>query len=528
VTKGLEEKLAEAKKNEKEQLMIGEKIDVNKPHLVVLNEDPQLSHKLKYGLINLPVYVGRKLGSPPPQICLASFGIKVNHAVFVYDEIRKGIVLKPKDSDARELIFLNGKKQTGYEGQVLQDGDRITFGTNTIMVYVENMKSKGYQIDWEMAQTELQKEIELNIKRQEEENEKKKVEEMESYKKNLEEKFLKEKNEIEDKLQKQLIDYEEKLKEMNQNVEKSKIESDRKNMELIMQEKLKLLEQEKIRKKREYEQKERVEVQRKENQLKQNEIFHKSEKLEQNLHNVMKKLNKMKIIIQELKRNVNLEVFISKNISDHIQSFDFETGSSKAQTNIMIRVENYEEASVYYWNLETFQNRYDLMKQIFEKFQDEDFDIFNLSKEDDPLWDEHKPHLLGYAFFKLEALAYLISNLSICSIVSTNGECVGSLTVDIIPYDDEGNEFDDVPDDIYDIVGMGVNFKVYIKEAIDLPENFCRGVYVEYTSVNDNLVYQSKVVEEKNRNPVFEEYIEHKIDFITKDDLDYLLKEKVR
>ena len=527
--KSFEEKLAEAKKLEKEQTLLGERVDISKPHLIVLNEDPQLSHKLKYGLTNLPIYVGRKLGNPPPQICLSGIGIKVNHAVFVYDEIRKGIVLKPKDSDAREYIFINGKRLNGSEGQVLKDCDRITFGTNTILVYLENFESKGAYIDWENAQLELQKEIELYNKKQEEENEKRKKEEMDHYKKNLEEKFQKEKLEIEEKLQRQLIDYEDKLKEMNQSVERSKIENDRRNMEVIMHEKLKLLEQEKVRKKREYEQKERLENQRKSTFLeRQKEIIHKSEKLEQNLHNIMKKLNKMKIIITELKRNFNLEIYINKNISEHISSIDVENpNKSKASTNIMIRVENFEEGSVYYWNLETFQNRYDMMKQIFDKYQDEDFDIFNLTKDEDPLWDEHKPHLVGYAFYKLEPLAYLINNPSTCNIVSSNGECNGSLTVDILPYDDDGNEFEDVPDDINDLVGIPVNFKVYIKEAAELPDNFCRGTFIEYTSMMDNFVYKSKVVEEKTRNPVFDDYIEHKIDYLTKDDIDYLLKEKV-
>ena len=529
--KTFEEKLAEAKKIEKEQTLLGERIDTSRPHLIVLNEDPQLSHKLKYGLDSLPIYVGRKLGNPPPHICLSGIGIKVNHAVFVYDDIRKGIVLKPKDPDARDYIFINGKRLSGSEGQVLKDSDRITFGTNTILVYLENSESKGSLIDWESAQLELQKEIEIYNKKQEEENEKRKKEEMEHYKKNLEEKFTKEKQEIEEKLQKQLFEYEDKLKEMNQSVERSKIENDRRNMEIIMQEKLKLLEQEKIRKKREYEQKERNENKRKETMVeRQKEIIHKSEKLEQSLHNIIKKLNKMKIIINELKRNFNLEIHINKNISEHINSTESleNYSQSKASTNIMIRVENFEEGSVYYWNLETFQNRYDMMKQIFDKYQDEDYDIFNLNKDEDPLWDEHKPHLVGYAFYKLEPLAYLINNPSTCNIVSSNGECNGTLSVDILPYDDDGNEFDDYPEDMDDLVGIPVNFKVYIKEANDLPDNFCRGTYIEYTSMMDNYVFKSKVIEEKTKNPVFEDYIEHKIDYLTKDDLEYLMKEKVK
>ena len=96
--KSFKEKLEEAKVKDKEEaLILGERVDDTKPHLVVLNEDPQLSHKLKYSLNNLPVYVGRKLGNPHPQICLSGIGIKVNHAVFLYDDLRKGIVLKAKD-----------------------------------------------------------------------------------------------------------------------------------------------------------------------------------------------------------------------------------------------------------------------------------------------------------------------------------------------------------------------------------------------------------------------------------------------
>lgn len=524
--KSFEEKLAEAKKSEKEHLL-GDKIDVNKAHLVVLNEDPQLSHKLKYGLVNLPVYVGRKLGNPPPQICLSGIGIKVNHAVFLQDDIRKGIVLKPKDPEAREYIYINGKKLKDSAGQILKNKDRITFGTNTIMLFLEWKDSNADSIDWEMAQTELQNEIELANKQAEEENNRRKMEEMESYKKNLEEKYVKEREEIEERMKKQRHEYENKLKEMNESVEITRIENDRKNMEIIMQEKLKLLEQEKVRKKRDYEQKEKQEIRKKEEQSKQTEKIHKSEKLEQNLHNVMKKINKLKIIIQELKRNVNLDIFISKDISEHLSTLNETNGKSKATPNIMIRVENFEEGSVYYWNLETFQNRYDMMKQIFDKYQDEDFDIYNLNRDEDPLWDEHKPSLLGYAFYKLEPLAYLINNPSTSNIISANGDCNGIITLDIIPYDDDGNEFDDVPDDVNELVGTPINFKVYIKEAADLPENFCRGTFVEYTSLDDKLVYQSKIVEEKTRNPVFEDYIEHKIDFLTKDDLEFFIKEKV-
>jgi hypothetical protein len=150
-----------------------------------------------------------------------------------------------------------------------------------------------------------------------------------------------------------------------------------------------------------------------------------------------------------------------------------------------------------------------------------------LKKEEDPLWDENKPTLLGYCFYKLEPLAYLMTNQFTCSIISTSGLCVGNLTVDIIPHDEDGNEFDEIPDDPNELIGQPLSFKVYIKDCKDLPDNFCRAVQIEYVSFVDNIVYKSKVNEEKNKYQEFEEYFPHHIDYITKDDVDYFLKEKV-
>ena len=46
------------------------------------------------------------------------------------------------------------------------------------------------------------------------------------------------------------------------------------------------------------------------------------------------------------------------------------------------------------------------MKELYNRYLDEeDFDILAISKEDDPLWDQQKQSLLGYAFYKLEPVA---------------------------------------------------------------------------------------------------------------------------
>lgn len=102
--KTFQEKYEESKNKEKEFLEI--KVNIDAPHLVVLNEDAQLSHKLKYSLQELPLYIGRKQGNPPPKITLAGIGIKVNHAKIV--EENKELKLYPNDVKSYNLARSKG------------------------------------------------------------------------------------------------------------------------------------------------------------------------------------------------------------------------------------------------------------------------------------------------------------------------------------------------------------------------------------------------------------------------------------
>ena len=115
----------------------------------------------------------------------------------------------------------------------------------------------------------------------------------------------------------------------------------------------------------------------------ENEFTHKSELLENKLINIVKKIYKLKGIIEDLKRNVDLDLFLSKNLIDHYND-------PNTPINIFIRVENYEEGHVYYWSQNIFHDRYDALKEMYNKFLEEEFDISNLSKEDDPLYDTPK------------------------------------------------------------------------------------------------------------------------------------------
>ena len=525
--KTFEEKLEEARKKENES--IGTTVNISLPHLVVLNEDPQLSHKLKYPLDQLPVYVGRKHGNPTPQIVLSGIGIKPNHAIFIKDEKSDDIILKPNDKDAKSHIFVNGKKITD-EGQLIKTKDVIIFGTNTILLYMKESKGDDiYGVDWEKAQLELKNEIEKENKKLTEEKEKKNKEELDSLKQHLFEEYSKKENEMEENLKRQVEEYQLQLNEMNKEAERKRLEQEKINKEKRMKEEIEQLEEEKLKKKREAELREKNEKKKRDEILKNKNFIQANEKLKNNLLNILKKISKFEIIINDLKRKINLKVMIQKN-------FEQESSELDLNSNLMIRVENYEEGTVYYWNLEKFQNRYDQMKELFNKFNEEELELQNIKKEDDPLWDEGKPILLGYAFYRLEPVAYLMSNRSTVPIISPEGDIMGTIDIDVIPHDDKGNEFDEIPELPSELIGHKLTYKVKIIYIQNIPKNFSANLKVEYKTFYDHSISSTKTynqkaefnkcINEKN-NIVINEEFEHKIDFLTKEDIEYLENENM-
>ena len=518
--KTFEEKLEEAKKHEKEH--IGQDVDISKPHLVVLDEDAQLSHKLKYSLANLPVYVGRKHGNPTPQITLLGIGVKQNHAIF--EQKGEDIILKPNDKDAEQYIFINGKN-IDKNGQIVHNKDRIVFGTNTIFLFMKSSNGEDiYSIDWETCQIEIQSEFEAATKRQIEENEKRKQAELNLLKKDLEEEYNKKKVEMQEQLKKQVEEYQTQIKELSENAEKQKMEQERLLQEKKLKEKLEQLEEEKARKKREFEIRERNEMMKLSQAKNDNNSLYKKEKLEKNLINILKKITKIKLIITEFKRNINMDVILQKNYMDKEEI--------NSPYNIIIKVENYEEGTVYFWNPETFHNRFDLISELFYKYMDEDFNINSLTKEDDPFWDEQDESLLGYAFYDLEPVAYLMSNQSELSIINPfTGKFMGLITIDIIPHDENNNEFDEVPESPNELIGQTLFYKVFISHIKNLPNNFCTNLRIEYQSFYDRSVNYTKIYNQnENKTVEFDigEEFEHKIDYMTKEDVEFLEKQNVK
>lgn len=136
-------------------------IDYKHPYLIVLNEDPQLSEKLKYSLKTLPLKVGRKNANPIPEIKLSGIGIKLNHCLFnkITTHNEDEYYISAIDKEANENIFINGIKlsillEDDEDKYFLNHLDKILLGQNTLMVFALYKVDKlGF--DWEDAITEV-------------------------------------------------------------------------------------------------------------------------------------------------------------------------------------------------------------------------------------------------------------------------------------------------------------------------------------------------------------------------------------
>lgn len=107
---------------------------------------------------------------------------------------------------------------------------------------------------------------------------------------------------------------------------------------------------------------------------------------------------------------------------------------------------------------------------------------------------------------------------------------MGKLEVNIIPVDKDGeSEVDEdiIPDDPEDLIGERIDFIVEIKQAQELPINFCRDIQCEYQFYLGEEKYQTIKVEGKYTDPQFNYRYHHTIEYCSNNFVEYLKKESV-
>ena len=76
------------------------------PHVINLNEDPQMSGIQYYSLSKGQILIGRKTGNPQPDIIIGATGIKQNHGKIRLKQ--NGLFELIVVADAAINTFING------------------------------------------------------------------------------------------------------------------------------------------------------------------------------------------------------------------------------------------------------------------------------------------------------------------------------------------------------------------------------------------------------------------------------------
>lgn len=75
----------------------------------------------------------------------------------------------------------------------------------------------------------------------------------------------------------------------------------------------------------------------------------------------------------------------------------------------MVRVDNKEAGYFYEWQLDKFDNRLQMIRDLLEEYF-EVGELPELNESNDPFWDPPEAVLIGQAYIKYEALAYVMDS----------------------------------------------------------------------------------------------------------------------
>ncbi|CAD8078169.1 unnamed protein product [Paramecium primaurelia] len=497
------------------------------PHLLNLNEDPLLNRKILKSLNQEETHVGRPNGNPTPQIVVNAMCVQPNHAVI---RNKDGVIeISPFTKECGDFIFVNGSPITGPT--LLHHNDRIIFGTTTtflVQIPGSEQVEQGPEIDWELAQQEMQKKEEEKRQEQQKLAEKQVHEEMQRKKQELEEQRKEEQRLYEEQMKKQQEDFDRKMKALEEQ------NKDMLNRALMAEEERKLIEE---RKKLEEEtlqkqlQREKARKQYEDEETMKKYRIKEKNFIENKLQKYLPKVLEVNLIAKELKRNVTLEARLKYVYADDQEYSQFtEENAQKGQ--IQIQVNNKEEGQIYYWDLHKFSNRYYIIKDLLERYFESN-QLLSLPKDQDPFWDPPEARVIGSGFLKLQALAYLMDNPCDLTLVGEHFQC-GTLKVNLIPTDETGqrNLSEDIEDGIEppvedpsELVGRRFDFRVSIESA-RLPENLCKDTYVEYSiqvEEKKKESFKTKTLTGAHPNPIYNYDQQHTFDQLSEAQLNYLI-----
>eukprot|EP00930_Biecheleria_cincta_P028372 TRINITY_DN19802_c0_g1_i1.p1 TRINITY_DN19802_c0_g1~~TRINITY_DN19802_c0_g1_i1.p1 ORF type:complete len:1160 (-),score=356.11 TRINITY_DN19802_c0_g1_i1:157-3507(-) len=477
--------------------------DLKQPHIANLNEDLLLTAKLKFPFKEGMTRVGRGSSEDQdeqgPEVALQVPGILQEHAVV---ENKDGVCSLTAKGEAALTTLVNGTAVQDGVPATLNHGDRVAFG-QCIFIFVEPSKGKvadlinSGQVSYALARKELQQgDVSGGPTEEEIKASREMAEELERKAREAEEAKERAKAEAEELLKKREEEFKQQMeikqKQWQEEIEQRKAAEDSEQLAATAAaaEQARIHAEEVTRLQKEFEERQKKqeemaqqkieELERKAKKAAAEEEGHRQhelamQKLEEQLMTVMPLVKEANLIIAELQRPHRLETKMHCELTA-----EGKHGAVNVAAAVMLN-----GTRLFEWNPETLENRVFILRELLQRAEEESLEaIKDLPQEEDPLWDPIQvERLIGVSQVLLEGVLLQVENKVDARILSSEGQAVGTMKVEIIPIAKDGSlgiPDEEVVDEPEELLGTTMKILVHVPKAVDLPEALANDVRVEF------------------------------------------------
>ncbi|XP_023565958.1 kinesin-like protein KIF28P [Octodon degus] len=220
---------------------------------------------------------------------------------------------------------------------------------------------------------------------------------------------------------------------------------------------------------------------------------------------------------EELKKGLEMELKVKNLAASDSRGYDL-------QKEVMVKVTNQRTHEVWIWSKAKFINRKFLMEELYQRFLDgEDSHV---ARKDDPFWDPVEVIHLGAAHIWLQSLAYCMKLEDQVEFLNCDGLEEAVLHIRIIPCSPAGQAHseEDVVIDPLELLGKRIDFQIHIIRCLGvkwLKEDAKRGIQMGYRIYDLPITLYTKPVW-KTVNPQIEETVQFAAFNTSQEFLNYL------